>query len=202
MKTKVEIVILVYKNNNIKIKRFIMKKKNLSKGIFMTFVCLLMTSFVWAQGDKSKRPSPPEMATGKIKDATITINYSSPAVKGRKIWGDLVPYDKVWRAGANEATLFQTDKNIMIEGKSLPAGKYSLYAIPGKTEWVIVLNSQTGQWGIKMDGGTTEDPAKDVLKVTVKPVKSTSFNERLKFEVDKKGFALEWENLKVPVSVK
>ncbi|MDQ6901605.1 MAG: DUF2911 domain-containing protein [Bacteroidota bacterium] len=179
-----------------------MKKKNLSKGIFMTFVCLLMTSFVWAQGDKSKRPSPPEMATGKIKDATITINYSSPAVKGRKIWGDLVPYDKVWRAGANEATLFQTDKNIMIEGKSLPAGKYSLYAIPGKTEWVIVLNSQTGQWGIKMDGGTTEDPAKDVLKVTVKPVKSTSFNERLKFEVDKKGFALEWENLKVPVSVK
>jgi hypothetical protein len=108
----------------------------------------------------------------------------------------------VWRAGANEATLFETDKNIMVEGKSLPAGKYSLYAIPGKTEWVIILNSQTGQWGIKMDGSTTEDPAKDVIRITVKPVKSSSFSERLKYEVDKKGFALEWENLKVPVSVK
>jgi len=179
-----------------------MKKKILSRGILMMLVCLLMTSFVWAQGDKSKRPSPPATATGKIMGATITINYSSPAVKGRKIWGDLVPYDKVWRAGANEATLFETDKNIMVEGKSLPAGKYSLYAIPGKTEWVIILNLQTGQWGIKMDGSATEDPAKDVIRVTVKPVKSSSFNERLKYEVDKKGFALEWENLKVPVSVK
>ena len=179
-----------------------MKKKILSRGILMTLVCLLMTSFVWAQGDKSKRPSPLATATGKIMGATITINYSSPAIKGRKLWGDLVPYDKVWRAGANEATLFETDKNIMVEGKSLPAGKYSLYAIPGKTEWVIILNSQTGQWGIKMDGSTTEDPAKDVIRVTVKPVKSSSFSERLKYEVDKKGFALEWENLKVPVSVK
>ncbi|MEO8860629.1 MAG: DUF2911 domain-containing protein [Ginsengibacter sp.] len=179
-----------------------MKKKILSRGILMMFACLLMTSFVWAQGDKSKRPSPPATATGKVMGATITINYSSPAIKGRKIWGDLVPYDKVWRAGANEATLFETDKNIMVEGKSLPAGKYSLYAIPGKTEWVIILNSQTGQWGIKMDGSTTEDPAKDVIRVTVKPVKSSSFNERLKYEVDKKGFALEWENLKVPISVK
>ncbi len=179
-----------------------MKKKNLSRGILLMFASLLMTSFVFAQGDKSKRPSPPVTATGKIMGATITINYSSPAVKGRKIWGDLVPYDKVWRAGANEATLFETYKNIMVEGKSLPAGKYSLYAIPGKTEWVIILNSQTGQWGIKMDGSTTEDPAKDVIRVTVKPVKSSSFNERLKYSVYKKGFALEWENLKVPVSVK
>ena len=179
-----------------------MKRTIILRGLLLTFIGMLMTSLIFAQGDKSKRPSPPATATGKVMGATITINYSSPAVKGRKIWGELVPYDKVWRAGANEATIFQNDKNITVEGKSLPAGKYSLYAIPGEKEWVIILNSKTGQWGINMDGSTTEDPANDVLRVTVKSAKSASLNERLKYVVDKNGFALEWENLKVPVSVK
>lgn len=179
-----------------------MKKIIISKGLVLAFIGMFITSLIWAQEDKSKRPSPPATATGKVMGATITINYSSPAVKGRKIWGGLVPYDKVWRAGANEATLFETDKAIKVEGKSLPAGKYSLYAIPGEKEWVIILNSKTGQWGVKMDESTTEDPANDVLRVTVKPEKSAGFNERLKYVVDKNGFALEWENLKVPVSIK
>lgn len=179
-----------------------MKKLIISKGLVLAFAGMFMTSLIWAQEDKSKRPSPPATATGKVMGATITINYSSPAVKGRKIWGGLVPYDKVWRAGANEATLFETNKGIKVEGKSLPAGKYSLYAIPGEKEWVIILNSKTGQWGVKMDESTTEEPANDVLRVMVKPEKSANFNERLKYIVDKNGFALEWENLKVPVSIK
>lgn len=179
-----------------------MKKMIISKGFILAFVGLFMTSLVWAQGDKSKRPSPPETATGTVMGSTITINYSSPAVKGRKVWGGLVPYDKVWRAGANEATIFETSKDIKIQGKTLPAGKYSLYAIPGEKEWTFIFNSKTGQWGIKMDGGTTEETASDVLRVTVKPMKSATANERLKYVVDKKGFALEWENLTVPVSIK
>ena len=179
-----------------------MKKIMISKGLVLAFVGMFMTSLIWAQEDKSKRPSPPATATGKVMGATITINYSSPAVKGRKIWGGLVPYDKVWRAGANEATLFETDKDIKVEGKSLPAGKYSLYAIPGEKEWVIILNSKTGQWGVKRDESTTEEPANDVLRVTVKPEKSATSNERMKYVVDKNGFALEWENLRVPVSIK
>ncbi len=179
-----------------------MKKGMISRGLILTLVGILMTSLIWAQGDKSKRPSPPATAAGKVAGATITVNYSSPAVKGRKIWGDLVPYDKVWRAGANEATIFETTKDIKVEGKSLPAGKYSLYAIPGENQWVFIFNSKTGQWGIKMDGSTTEEPANDVIRVTVKPVKSAAFNERMKYVVDKSGVALEWENLKVPVSIK
>jgi hypothetical protein len=178
-----------------------MKKTIITRGFVLALTGVFMSSMIWAQGDKSSRPSPPATATGKVKGATITINYSSPAVKGRKIWGDLVPYDKVWRAGANEATLFETDKAVKVGGKSLPAGKYSLYAIPGEKEWTIILNSATGQWGINRDGSTTEDPAKDVLRVKAKPVKSASFNERLTYQVDKKGFALVWENLKVPVSI-
>lgn len=179
-----------------------MKSIVLKYCLAMTMGALLLSSSVYAQKDKSKRASPPETATGKVDGATITIDYSSPSVKGRKIWGDLVPYDKVWRAGANEATIFTTDKDIKVDGKSLPAGKYSLYAIPGEKEWTIILNSQTGQWGIKMDGSTTEDPAKDVVKVMVKPMKAKSFTEHLTYTVDGKGFALAWENVEVWVPVK
>ncbi|HVZ96381.1 MAG TPA: DUF2911 domain-containing protein [Chitinophagaceae bacterium] len=175
--------------------------KIILKALSLTFVSLLMTSLTWAQ-DNKKPLSPPETATGTAAGAHITINYSSPGVKGRKIWGGLVPYDKVWRTGANKATTFETDKAIKVEGKELAAGTYSLYTIPGEKEWVFIFNSQTGQWGINEDGSTTEDPGKDVIRVTVKPKKSDAFNERMKFVVHKGGFTLEWENLSVPVSVK
>src|ERR1051325_2644531 len=177
-------------------------KKLTIQCLALTMGAMFLSSAIWAQGNKSNRPSPPATATGKVNGATITISYSSPAVKGRQIWGSLVPYDKVWRAGANEATIFETDKDIMVEGKSLKAGKYSLYAIPGEKEWTVIFNSQTGQWGVKMDGSTTEDTSKDVLRVKVKPKKSKSFNERMAYTVDKEGFALVWENLEVPVSIK
>ncbi len=179
-----------------------MKKTIITKGFVLALAGIFMTSTILAQDDKSKRPSPPATATGTVHGATITINYSSPSVKGRKIWGDLVPYDKVWRAGANEATIFETNKDIKVEGKTLVSGKYSLYAIPGEKEWAIIFNSATGQWGINRDYTTTEDPAKDVLRVAVKSKKSASFNERLIYTVDNKGFALLWGNLEVPVSIK
>lgn len=166
----------------------------------VAIAALLLTSAAWAQ-DKSNRPSPPATATGTVAGSTITINYSSPAVRGRQIWGGLVPYDQVWRAGANEATIFETSKDIMVEGKKLPAGKYSLYAIPTEKDWTIIFNSQTGQWGIQHGGATTEDPTKDVLRVTVTP-KPTDFNERMIYTVSSDGFSLIWEKLEVPVSIK
>lgn len=165
----------------------------------MTIAGMLMTTVIWAQAEKA---SPATTASGKVKDATITINYSSPAVKGRKVFGGLVPYDKVWRAGANEATLFETDKDIKVEGKDLPAGKYSLYAIPGEKEWSIIFNKQTGQWGIKRGGDSSRDAAQDALTVTAKPKKSASLNERLAYDVTNNGFTLRWENVEVPVSIK
>ncbi|MGH2563948.1 MAG: DUF2911 domain-containing protein [Ginsengibacter sp.] len=178
-----------------------MKKTLISKTLPLILAGVLIASVVCAQEDKSKRSSPPATATGHVMDATITINYSSPAVNGRKIWGGLVPYDSVWRAGANEATIFETDKNIEVEGKNLPAGKYSLYAIPGAKQWVIIVSGQTGQWGINRDHKTTEDPVNDVLRVNVTPKKSSTFNERLKYVINDNGFSLEWENIEVPVSI-
>lgn len=173
----------------------------LQSRLLLMLAGTLMTSVLWAQGDKASRPSPPATATGKVKDATITINYSSPAVKGRKIFGGLHPYGEVWRAGANEATLFETDKDIKVEGKPLPAGKYSLYAIPGEKEWTIIFNKQTGQWGVMRGGKTSRDPARDAITVQVKPKKSSALVERLAYDVTSNGFVLRWENTNVPVSI-
>jgi hypothetical protein len=152
--------------------------------------------------DKSQRPSPPDSSSGKIGSATVSINYGSPSVKGRKIWGGLVPYGQAWRLGANEATTFTTDKPITVEGKPLPAGKYTLFAIPKENEWQLIFNSQTGQWGIKRTGEANYDPANNVLVVNVKPKKSSQMHERLKMTVAKPGLVIDWENLEVPVSIK
>lgn len=173
-----------------------MKKMSTMLTAIIAIAAMLVSASTWAQ-------SPAATATGKLASgANLTIKYSSPSVKGRKVWGGLVPYDKVWRAGANEATVLETDKDITIEGKTVPKGKYSVYAIPGEKEWSVIINSQTGQWGINRDGSTTRDPAKDVVVAKVKPVKSGSMNEALKYVVTDKGFALQWENVEVPVAAK
>ena len=173
------------------------------------FHCLLVTAFfavvalpkLNAQSG-GQRLSPKMTATGKIGEANVTITYGSPSVRGRKIWGELVPYDKVWRAGDNEATQIETDKDLVVEGKKLPAGKYSLYTIPGEKEWQIIINSQTGQWGIERTGETTRNPEKDVIVVTVKPKQSSVMQESLVYKINNDGVVLIWENLEVPVSIK
>ena len=174
-------------------------KRTLFLKALSFFIAAVFFSFSGHAQDPPK--SPAATATGKIGDANITINYSSPSVRGRKIWGELVPYDKVWRAGANTATSIETNKDLVVEGKKLPAGKYSIFATPGEKEWTIILNSETGQWGIKRGGEANRDPAKDVLSVMVKPKKS-DFNERLVYEVNKKDVTLKWENVEVPISIK
>ena len=179
-----------------------MKKILFSKEIALVLVVLLAATLSWAQGDKSKRPSPPATAKGKAAGANVSIDYSSPSVKGRKIWGELVPYNKFWRAGANEATIFKTDKAVKIGDKTVPAGSYSLFMKPGEKEWTVVLNSQTGQWGIKQGGDANFDPAKNVAEVTVTPGKAPKMTERLMYEVTGTGFDLVWENMKVSVPVK
>lgn len=179
-----------------------MKKIIISKGLVLAFIGMFITSLIWAQEDKSKRPSPPATATGKVMGATITINYSSPAVKGRKIWGGLVPYDKVWRAGANEATIFTTDKDIMVEGKKLAAGKYSLFTTPGEKQWTVFFNSETGQWGDTRGGDANMDPKKTVLEVKVTPKMLSTAQESLLYSVTASGFTLSWDKLAVPVSIK
>lgn len=169
----------------------------IKQQISLLLVLALAFNVAMAQDNPASRPSPAATASGKINTANITINYGSPSVKERKIWGELVPYDKVWRAGANEATTFETDKDIKVEGKALAAGKYGFFVIPGQNEWTIIFNKVSNQWG-----AFKYDSTQDALRVTVKPRKSDKMNERLVYEVTDKGIVLRWENLEVPVAIK
>jgi hypothetical protein len=181
-------------------------KRLLAKTAAFAFIGILYFSHTSAQDDKSKRPSPPAVASGKINGAKITIDYSSPSVKGRKIWGGLVPYNTLWRAGANEATIFSTDKAIEVDGKKLPAGKYSLFMTPGEKEWTVFFNSESGQWGDTHEGKANMDPKKVVLEVKVKPKESNEAQEKLVYTVvdkdSEKGFEMSWDKLRVFVPVK
>lgn len=180
-----------------------MKKRNtfLLQILSLSFILGLVSFNVSAQTEE--KASPAKEATGKIGDANITVKYSSPAVKERKIWGELEPYDKVWRTGANEATIVTFDKDVMIEGKALPAGEYSLFTIPKEEgKWTVIFNKQAKQWG-----AYDYDESQDALRVEVAPKKSKTLNERLKFEVEDKkagsgNIVFAWENVMLPIAVK
>ncbi len=166
----------------------------LLRKILFPLIALLIVNFINAQ---EKPASSKEMATGKINGATIAINYSSPSVKERKIWGGLVPFNEVWRAGANEATTFETTKEITVEGSKLPAGKYSFFVIPNEKECIIIFNKQAKQWG---SGKYNEK--EDQLRVTVKPQVTKSSAEKLMYTVAKNKVVLSWEKWNIPVSIK
>ncbi|MDB5258006.1 MAG: hypothetical protein JWM14_2701 [Chitinophagaceae bacterium] len=146
--------------------------------------------------DKPKK-SPAATVSGVIGSSTITIHYNQPSVKERKIWGGLVPYNEVWRTGANEATTFETTKDITVEGVVLPAGKYALFTIPGEQEWTIIFNKTASQWG-----AFKYDAKEDQLRVKVKSAKAPAFVEQLTFYVEKNKVFFRWENLEVGFSVK
>lgn len=162
--------------------------------VLLPFFVLLVSISACAQNTK---PSPPASSEFKVGTATIKINYSAPSVKGREIWGKLVPYDQVWRTGANEATTFETDQDIKVEGKPLAKGTYSLFTIPGKDEWVIIFNKTAKQWG-----AFSYKQADDVLRVTVRPGLANSFTETLKIDGKVDGsVSISWEKLEVIFTV-
>jgi hypothetical protein len=168
-------------------------KKSL-KAVWL-ITAMIMSANVFAQNGKP-RVSPPDSISRGIKNTNIDIHYSSPSVRERKIWGGLVPYDKVWRAGANEATTFETDKDIRVQGKLLPAGKYSFFLIPKeKMKWTAVFNKQAKQWGAFKYNETD-----DQLRVDVKPRKMRHSQEKLAYNITPDHFSVVWE--KVAVSLK
>ena len=143
------------------------------------------------------KPSPAATATGKVGASGVTVTYSSPAVKGRPIWGGLVPYGQVWRAGANEATTVEFSKAVTVEGKALPAGKYGFFVIPTEKQWTVIFNKVPNQWG-----AYEYSEKQDALRVTVTPRKAASMAERLVYEVKPTGLVLRWENLEAPIAIK
>lgn len=173
----------------------------MKKLLFLPTMAALVLFFNSAVAQDKKAPaSPPATAKATIKSgATITINYSQPSVKGRTIGKDLEPMTgKVWRTGANKATTFETDKNITVEGKSLPAGKYGLFTISGDKEWTIIFNKTWDQWG-----AFDYDQSKDALRVKVKTGKAPAFAEKFTISADKSGkVSLLWGNTETNFTVK
>ena len=149
---------------------------------------------------KLPRASQKQVLTQTVGLTDVTITYSRPGVKGRQIFGALVPYDQVWRTGANEATTISFSDDVTINGQALPKGTYSLHTIPGKDEWTVVFNNTANQWG-----SFNYDATKDALRVKAKP-QAAPFAEWMTFEIpqlapDSATIQIHWEKLAVPFTV-
>jgi hypothetical protein len=167
----------------------------MSKRIaFLTLFVFTCAFLAFAQQDKSKRPSPPASAECKLANGkSIKVDYSSPRMKGRKIFGGLVPYGQVWRTGANEATTFVTDTALTVGGKEIPAGSYTLFTVPNPDKWTLIISKKTGEWGIPYPG-----EGDDLLRADMKVGKLDSPMENFTITFHGHGDAcmmhLQWEN--------
>lgn len=142
--------------------------------------------------EKTDRPSPPANTHTKIGNSKVGLYYSQPSVKGRKIWDELVPYDRIWRTGANEATVLKTTDTILIEGDTVKAGKYALFTIPSESSWVVMINKKYDVWG-----AYDYDEKYDVMRFEVVPVLVPEFVEKMTFNIDSTGLVeFAWENLR------
>lgn len=144
----------------------------------------------------AEKPSPRKEMKGKIGATEITVNYGSPAVRNRVIWGGLVPNGEVWRAGANEATSIQFSTDVMVEGKPLAAGRYGFFTISNEDKWTLIFNSVADQWG-----AFDYDATKDVLRVDVMPQSKGENAEQLDYQIEGNAVQLRWEKIAVPFTV-
>ena len=167
--------------------------------IFVTLAILALT--LAAASQEKKRVSPPAQAQCKFSDGkTLTINYSSPRAKGRKIFGDLVPYGEVWRTGANEATTFVTTANLSVGGKDVPAGNYTIFTVPAADKWTLIVNKKTGEWGIPYKYESDE-----LLRTDMKVSPSSSPVENFTIALNSMGgnctLNMSWENTQASVDI-
>jgi hypothetical protein len=161
----------------------------------------LMAVLGSAQMDKAARPSPAAKASCALADGkTIAVDYSSPRAKGRKIYGGLVPYGEVWRAGANDATTFVTTTDLMVGNSHVPAGSYTIFAIPNKDKWTLIISKKTGEWGIPYPGAD-QDLARVDMKASTLP--SAVENFTIAFDKSAGGCTLrmDWETTRASVDI-
>lgn len=167
----------------------------------LTVTALVFASMGLAHAQQSEvRASPNASVSQTIGTTKVTINYCRPAVKGRKIWGGLESYGKVWRAGANENTTIEFSKDVKINGKALPAGKYGFFILLEEDEWTLIFSKKNNAWG-----AMGYDAANDALRITVKP-EDAPHQERLVYGfeelTDTSGVAyMHWEKKKAPFKI-
>jgi len=174
----------------------------MQKSCLALFVVIITIITAVASADAQQSPaSPPGTASVTFADGkTVTINYSRPSMRGRQIFGGLVPYGQVWRTGANAATSLKTDVDLTIGGANVPAGSYTLYSIPNENGWKLIINKETGQWGTKYD------ESKDLARVDMKVSKNAAPTEQFTISLDKTSataatLKLDWANTTASVNV-
>ncbi len=147
------------------------------------------------RGDDRERKSKNGQLETKIDDVAVLVTYGRPSARGRTLFGETIPYGKLWRTGADEATVVRFSKDVKIEGKKLPAGVYALFTVPGEKEWTLVFNKKPNQWG-----AYKHDPSLDALEVKVTP-KTAEKTEVLTFEAKDKSIVLRWGTTAVSFSI-
>ena len=153
-----------------------------------------------ASKDTSKKSIASEV-TKRIGNADVTIRYHAPGVRGRVIWGGLVPYDEVWVTGAHSATTLEVSSDFQIGDKQIKAGKYAIFTIPGKDVWAVIINSN---WDQHLADEYSDN--EDVIRIMTKPQPTQELMERLKYEIDQTGertanIIISWEKLRVPFAI-
>jgi hypothetical protein len=168
---------------------------------FVAVCTLIVLAAVFAAPNRAQILSPPAKADCKLSDGkSIHVDYSSPRMRGRKIFGGLVPYGEPWRAGANPATTFVIDADMSVGGKTVPAGSYTLFALPTPDAWTLIISKQTGEWGIPYPGESD-----DFARVPMKVSKLGSPLENFTIAFDQNGAActlrLEWDTTRASVQI-
>ena len=181
------------------------------KAVAVIGILFALTVMAAAQApDKSKRPSPPGAADCKFADGkTIHTDYSRPYMKGRQIYGGLVPYGKVWRTGANEATTFVTDTDVTVNGTAVPKGSYTIFTVPAEApgKWKLIVNKLTGEWGVNKQEGYTYD-ATELARIDMDATQKLDAPvEQFTISLANKGgdtctMNLDWEKTRASVDVK
>lgn len=171
----------------------------MKRAVFILAIVFVFCLAMSAQVSVPRESQRQEIAQ-TIGDTKISLIYHRPNVKARKIWDGLVPYGKVWRAGANEATLFEFSKDVTINGKPLPAGKYSFHIIPAASEWTLIFSKDAGQWG-----SFQYNEKDDAVRVT-SGVQKSDFHEALTYSFNdpkpnEVSVVVSWENVAVPFTV-
>lgn len=161
----------------------------------LTLVAGLVPALAQERGDDADRKSKNGETNATIDGVDVRITYGRPQVRDRAVWGELVPYDEVWRTGADEATTITFSRDVLIEGEPLAAGTYSLFTIPSQGSWTVIFNEVAEQWG-----AYDYDASQDVLRVEVEPA-SGDHVEELTFSVEGSSVVLAWETLRVPFDV-
>ncbi len=163
-------------------------------GLFLVAVCAsAFTAFAQDTPKPVKHTSPPAETSVTINGKKISIKYSAPSTYGRKIFGELLPYGKVWRAGANSATALTTEGDLDVNGLKVPAGSYTVYALPGDGDWQLIINKQTGQWGTAYD--QSQDLGRVKMKVSKADAPIETYKITLASDSGKNGtLTLAWEN--------